>query len=196
MKIKYLALVSLIAVFVWWLLDTPNEPAANKAIAPTVKPVATTEPQQTQPLPTSPTQEPAQKSEIDSAWEIQPLDPALEKTLREEFGIAQGDLKQLLVQPNMVGQLTKGDELQISTPNTTDLIEVQVTDVSTIGDVQSIAGNIQGSGTGYGVTLSQSGNVLAGSIVTEQGSWSVDTVRGVTFITNGLNTINQDDTVH
>ena len=194
MNIKILILIGITLAGIWLLAEAVNKPDNNLTIiSNSSEEVVKQEP--AVPQLKIPEEQPKQISSIKSNWEIKPIDPAFEKQIRNEYGIVNGDVKQLVIPTDMVSQFKKGDILQLSTPNTDNIIEVQISDASKIGDVPSIAGNITGSGIGYGVALSQSGDVIAGSIVTEQGSWSVDTVRGVTFITNGLNTISHDDIV-
>lgn len=120
-----------------------------------------------------------------SGWSLLKLSPSIEASIRAGSNIDSGIVEEININIDLIKNLLIDDVVNFDLPDNQQSVKVKVTSVSTINDIKTIVGSIEGLDTGYGITFSQSGDVLVGDVITQHGSWSIDTVSGVTFITNG-----------
>jgi hypothetical protein len=121
----------------------------------------------------------------DLVWRLEKFNEPHENSLRISSGIGTGVLEKVNINTDLINKLSIGDVVNLTLPNSDKKVVARVSNVSVSNDVKTIVASIDGLGIGYGVTLSLGGSVLAGDIINESGSWSIDTVSGITFITNG-----------
>ncbi|MES2672721.1 MAG: hypothetical protein V4660_00705 [Pseudomonadota bacterium] len=118
-------------------------------------------------------------------WDLQKLSSSAEASIRMGSSIESGVVEKININIDLIKSLLVDDVINFDLPGNQQSVKVKVTSVSTNNDIKTIVGSIEELGIGYGITLSQSGEILVGDVITQYGSWSIDTVSGVTFITNG-----------
>ena len=120
-----------------------------------------------------------------SMWGLNKLDPAAEVVLRRVANIENGIVEKIDFNAELIKNVSVGDTISLQVPGGNSPVEVKIKNISISNDIKTIVGSIDELGLGYGATFSQSGTTLVGDLIIGDGSWSIDTVDNVTFITNG-----------
>lgn len=125
-------------------------------------------------------------SDVHKAWATEKLNAEKELSIRNKFNIESGVLEGLNIRPGFIDGLSQEDIIYLPIPNGYPDVKVRVTRVVVENNIKTVVGVIDGLGVGYGVTFSYGDNILVGNIISETGSWSIDTLLNTVFITNGL----------
>ncbi len=122
-------------------------------------------------------------------WGLSKFKPEQEQIIRAGASIDHGVVEKLSTNPELIEKLMVDSTVILDLPGSLNSVTVRVNSVVVVNNIRTIVGSIDGLGVGYGVTLSQSGDVLIGDIINEEGNWSIDMFGGDTYISNGRKSI-------